>query len=257
MGNRQQKSSVNNNNNVSTLFKKIPRDIVHTEIIPHIARDWLRVSREYNKIASYHLLFDARIDPATHDNVAIGWAAEHGHETLVRRLLADTRVNPAAKSNHALRVAAFFGHANIVVLLLADSRVNPILGDYTKNASEWTSDYLACTEFSMEDFWDFLGITRDWSKNFAKCWATAKCINCGEHFAIRMAACLGHVNVVAALLGDERVNPAAYDNQAIQWAFENGHAKVVALLLTDPRVAVDVRIRAWLRTYPKIALQCQ
>ena len=249
MGNRQQKSSVNNND-VSTLFKKIPRDIVHTEIIPHIARDWLRVSREYNKIASCHLLSDARIDPAAHDNAAIGWAAEHGHETLVRRLLADTRVNPAAKSNHALRVAAFFGHGNIVVLLLADSRVNPVKGDYELNPSfEW--------KFVVENFWNFLGFNTDWSKKFALCWATAKCTNTSKHFAIRMAAFLGHVSVVAALLGDERVNPAAYDNQAIQWAFENGHAEVVALLLTDPRVAVDVRIATWLRAYPKIALQCQ
>jgi ankyrin repeat protein len=45
----------------------------------------------------------------------------------------------------------------------------------------------------------------------------------------------GHVDVVKLLLNNDRVDPAADDNDAIQWACRNGHEKVVELLLADGR----------------------
>src|SRR3990172_1422870 len=52
-----------------------------------------------------------------------------------------------------------------------------------------------------------------------------------------ITACkFGSVEVVGLLLADQRVDPSANDNAAIQWASKNGHAEVVRFLLTDPGV---------------------
>jgi hypothetical protein len=61
-------------------------------------------------------------------------------------------------------------------------------------------------------------------------------ISACDNYAIRLAAQKGHSSVVALLLADPRVNPAADDNYAIRYASMNGHSDVVELLLADPRV---------------------
>jgi hypothetical protein len=42
--------------------------------------------------------------------------------------------------------------------------------------------------------------------------------------------------IVELLLKDERVDPSAWNNAAIQWANERGHSAIVELLLKDKRV---------------------
>lgn len=54
--------------------------------------------------------------------------------------------------------------------------------------------------------------------------------------SIRWAARRGHLAVVDRLLQDERVDPSARDNNAIQLAAYNGHVAVVERLLQDERV---------------------
>lgn len=51
-----------------------------------------------------------------------------------------------------------------------------------------------------------------------------------------MAAKTGSADVVELLLADERVDPAAENNEAIRWAAKNGQIDVVELLLADERV---------------------
>jgi ankyrin repeat protein len=48
-----------------------------------------------------------------------------------------------------------------------------------------------------------------------------------NNWAIRLASCNGHVEVVRLLLNDNRVNPSELDNYAIRWASHNGHVEVV------------------------------
>jgi hypothetical protein len=57
-----------------------------------------------------------------------------------------------------------------------------------------------------------------------------------NNHAIRWAAGNGHLDVVRLLLGDDRVNPADLNNYAIIGAAEEGHLEVVRLLLGDDRV---------------------
>ncbi len=57
-----------------------------------------------------------------------------------------------------------------------------------------------------------------------------------DNIAIQIASMRGHDKVVILLLADPRVDPSALDNKAIRVACENGHREVVALLLADSRV---------------------
>ena len=56
-----------------------------------------------------------------------------------------------------------------------------------------------------------------------------------DNYAIQWAAFKGHHKVVKLLLADQRVDPTAQDNYAIKWASASGHHEVVRLLLEDGR----------------------
>lgn len=56
-----------------------------------------------------------------------------------------------------------------------------------------------------------------------------------DNSAFRWASRMGHSEVVASLLKDDRVYVGSFDNEAIRMASLNGHDKVVELLLRDGR----------------------
>jgi hypothetical protein len=70
--------------------------------------------------------------------------------------------------------------------------------------------------------------------------AIEKALNGRWESAISLASENGHVEVVKLLLNDPRVDPSAYNNDAIRWASKYGHVEVVKLLLNDPRVDPSV-----------------
>jgi len=51
-----------------------------------------------------------------------------------------------------------------------------------------------------------------------------------DNEAIRLASWYGNTKIVKLLLADERVDPTANDNYAIRWASENGNTEIVKLL---------------------------
>src|SRR5215217_300964 len=53
---------------------------------------------------------------------------------------------------------------------------------------------------------------------------------------LKNASTTGHSEVVKMLLADERVDPSANNNSAIQGASMKGHLEIVELLLADERV---------------------
>lgn len=65
--------------------------------------------------------------------------------------------------------------------------------------------------------------------------------------AIRLAAANGRVAVVAHLLADPRVDPAAFDSFSVRTAAAGGHIATVELLLTDARVQPSARQNQALR----------
>ena len=250
---------LNTSSLLCAIFDHLPLDIFIHCILPCIARDWLFVSHHWHHIAFRKLLSDNRIQPAANKNhairkagkhghvrvvelllsdprvdpadgndYAIQWAAHNGHFKVVELLLADIRVDPAASGNCPIRWAAHNGHVKVVELLLANSRVNPAAaGSYT--VRHFSGRRVVC-EHNMDPP-DPTYPTR--GNNFAICWASRN----------------GHFNIVALLLADRRVNPAADNNFAIRYAAQEGHLAVVELLLKDSRVdpAADGTFAACIR----------
>jgi hypothetical protein len=64
-----------------------------------------------------------------------------------------------------------------------------------------------------------------------------------NNFAIQWAAQFGHLAVVKRLLQDERVDPSADDNGAVRGAAQYGHLAVVDRLLDDDRVDAAIAIQ--------------
>ena len=57
-----------------------------------------------------------------------------------------------------------------------------------------------------------------------------------DNEAIQFASKHGYIEIVQLLLADKRVDPTTFDNYAIRKASQNGHVEVVKLLLADSRV---------------------
>ena len=55
---------------------------------------------------------------------------------------------------------------------------------------------------------------------------------------IRWASQNGYIAVVERLLQDRRVDPSAYNNEAIHLASKFGHVAIANRLLQDPRVSI-------------------
>lgn len=68
-----------------------------------------------------------------------------------------------------------------------------------------------------------------------------------DNFALQNAARLGHSRIVKLLLDSNRVNPAAQDNAAICIAAYHDHCEIVELLLEDKRIDPAARNSAALR----------
>lgn len=200
------------------------------------------------------LLADPRADPAAFSNCIVWRAAESGHLAVVECLLADERVNPGACTTAALdttaakdllnrrfdaverlladprvdprrgaakgifQLAAHHGHAGIIARLLADGRIDP--------ASNQNMVLRCAAEDGQTDVVRLLLADPRVALSFTK-----------KHDALCEAAEHGHVEVVKLLLADPHVDPAAFDNRAIQLAARYVRAAVVSVLLADPRVA--------------------
>jgi len=88
---------------IENLLNILPPELFLEHILPHVARDWLRVNKFWHYNAFQRLLKDKRVDPTAQNNNAIVEAAENGHVEVVKVLLADKRVDPTALNNSAIR----------------------------------------------------------------------------------------------------------------------------------------------------------
>lgn len=176
------------------------------------------------------LLADPRVDPAAQDNAAIVLAAKHGRLAVVERLLSDPRVDPTAGSHAALHCAAELGRLPVVRRLLADPRVDPAACNAEASVVEIHCDRLhndvpaPAAEGGSSDH----GLTH----------LDAPAAACSP---LLRAVVNGRGTVVAALLADSRVDPAACDNEAIVQAASYLRSHVVQLLAADPRVDPSAR----------------
>lgn len=206
----------------NTLFPvhRLPRELFVNHILPHVAKDWLYVSKGWYRAASDVILSDRRVKPNARENHPIRQAASSGNFELVSKLLKDARVCPSAGRNAALRNAVAHGHVHVAKLLMRYPMVNPA-------AAYNECIIVAALKCNLRMCELLLGDDRvDPSAS--------------QNEAIRLAAYGGSVDIVDLLLRDHRVNPSDQRNAPIADAARRGHLLVVERLLKDVRVDPSV-----------------
>ncbi|KAI9774751.1 MAG: hypothetical protein M1839_001618, partial [Geoglossum umbratile] len=162
----------------------------------------------------------------------LSWAAEKGHETVVKLLLATEKVDLDSKDFLYERTPLSWvvekGHEAVVKLLLATEKVDVDSKDFkgqtplswaAQNGHEAVVKLLLATEKVDVDSKDFKGQT-----------------------PLSRAAQNGHEAVVKLLLATEKVDVDSKDFKGqtpLSRAAENGHEAVVKLLLATEKVDVD------------------
>lgn len=182
------------------------------------------------------LLDTGKVDANASDEIhtPLSWAAENGHEAVVK-LLLDTDMVEADTWGHsfyqtALSCAAGSGHEAVVKLLLDTGTVK---ADSGRNVFEQTPLSQAAA-YGHEAVVKLLLET-------GKVDADSMDVMFGQT-PLSWAAANGHEAIVRLLLDTGKVEADAKDNDSrtpLSWAAENGHDTVVKLLLDTGKVDAD------------------
>ena len=165
---------------------------------------------------------------------ALTWAAEKGHEGVVKMLLERDDINPdqadADWGSTPLIWAANHEHEGVVKLLLEREDVNP-------NATE---DVCGCTALSWALESGYVGVVKmllerkDVNPDY---------VDHSSKTPLLWAAENGHEGIVKMLLERKDVHPdladTEYGETPLSWAAENGHEGVVKILLERKDVNPD------------------
>ena len=164
----------------------------------------------------------------------LSWAAENGHEAVVKLLLAEDRVDPNLEGSGfswtPLSWAAVNGHEAVVKLLLARNDVKADSKDkFGQTPLSWAA------ENGREAVVKLL---------LAK-GADPNSKSNGDRTPLSWAAENGHEAVVRLLLAKDRVDPNLEGSGSgwtpLFWAAVNGHEAVVRLLLARNDVEADLK----------------
>jgi len=161
------------------------------------------------------------------------WAAESGHERIVKLLLDQKEVNPDSKDNYGrtpLWCAARGGHEEIVKLLLDRREVNPDSRDGNGQTPLWRA-----AKGGHEGIVKLLLNRKE---------ANPELRDDDGQTPLRCAAKGGYEGIVKLLLDQKEVNPDSRDNYGrtpLWCAANSGHEGVVKLLLERQEVNPDMR----------------
>jgi ankyrin repeat protein len=178
------------------------------------------------------------VDPDSRDNdgqTPLSWAAQQGHEVIVKLLLLTNGVDPNSKDRSGftpLVQAAMAGQENIVKLLLMMDSI-----DINAKDSCGETPLLRAVIEGQEDIVKLLltidGVNSDFKDVFGRtplCWAAEK----------------GYVAIAKLLLARQGVDPDSKDRDGLTpllRAARKGHRMVVKLLLTRHDVDPDSKDR--------------
>ena len=165
----------------------------------------------------------------------LSWAAEKGHEGIVKLLLGREGVNPDTPDTQygqtPLWLAAANGHEGIVKLLLGREDVNPDTPDtkFGETPLSWAA------QNGPEGIVKLLLGREDLNPD------TPDTVS--GQTPLSLAAGNGHEGIVKLLLGREDVNPDTPDTMfgktPLSWAAQNGYEGIVKLLLGREDVNPD------------------
>ncbi|CAG8976236.1 hypothetical protein HYALB_00012003 [Hymenoscyphus albidus] len=193
------------------------------------------------------LLLDNAFEADSQDTdgqTPLSWAAENGHETVVKLLLKTDKVEADSKDNNGqtpLSWAASRGHEAVVKLLLQTGEVEADSKDNNgQTPLSWAAEkgHEAVVKLLLQTD----KVEADPKDNKTdKVEADSKDNN--GRTSLSWAAENGHEAVVKLLLQTGEVEVDSKDNKygqtPLSWAAENGHEAVVKLLLQTDKVEAD------------------
>jgi len=227
------------------------------------------------------LLFSSRyVNPDSSSEsgrTPLSWAAENGHEGVVKLLLAREDVSPNSISKSGLTPlpwAAMNGHEGTVKLLLRRDDVNPDIPDrgYGRTPLSWAAGnghegivklLLGRGDVSPDAPDARYGQTPLlWAAQNGRVGAVKLLLQCKDvnphspsrsgRTPLSLAASNGHEGIVKLMLEPENVNSdipdRGYGRTPLSWAAEKGHEGIVKLLLARKYVNPDIPDRAYGRT---------
>ena len=181
------------------------------------------------------LLETGKVDVDSKDRYGrtpLSWAADRGHEAVVKLLLETGKVDVDSKDRGRtpLSWAAERGHEAVVKLLLETGKVDIDWKDYGQTPLSWAAErgHEAVVKLLLETG----KVDVDWKDRYGRT-------------PLSWVAERGHEAVVKLLLETGKVDVDSKDSgrTPLSWAAERGHEAVVKLLLETGKIDVDWKDR--------------
>ncbi|KAJ3127030.1 hypothetical protein HK100_009973 [Physocladia obscura] len=187
------------------------------------------------------LLNDPRrdtIDPSSHNNYAITQAAARGHYKCVRILASDSRVD--ILDLNIFRNACVNGHAKIVEFLLGLPQFDPTAVPSELFLTAVSNGHVKVVEVMLENprfTFPFNDLVFDDAVNRGHIEIVRLLLADSRFKPTKRLFILGNnTSILKLLLEDERIDPSADNNAAIQNKYSSNSKPLVEILLHDRRV---------------------
>jgi ankyrin repeat protein len=223
----------------------------HREYSQRFPKDMtgLHLAAYFGVEAVVQLLLATKVDADSKDNwgrTPLSYAAENGHETVVKLLLDTGKVDADSKENEnrtPLSYAAAKGHEAVVRLLLTINGVDPNFEDssYGRMMQGWAGQ----TDYELEELRHLLVGMRSIDSGWSVVQTASMMMSRLQHFGWMPLSYLeryGNQEALWLMYGADPISNGGWTS--LSYAVRYGHYAVVRLLLETGKVDLDFR-------YPK------